>query len=77
MRFAPHLLDAVDETNYTPLMDAVSTDSIDAAKILLRTGADVRKKNKFGWTVFDEAHIRNKKEMLQILNQHQQVRGIF
>ena len=77
LRFAPHLLDAVNENNFIPLMWAVDRDSRDVAKMLLRAGADVRKKNKKGRTVFDIARIRNKKEMLEILEQHQQVSGIF
>ena len=77
LRFAPHLLDVVNGngTNDTPLMLAVRNDKRDAAKILLRSGADVRKKNNRNRTVFDIA--RYKKEMLEILKQHQQVSGIF
>ena len=75
LSFAPHLLDAVNVYNYTPLMFAVELDSRDAAKMLVRAGADVRIKEKNGSTVFDMA--RNKKEMLEILEQHQQVSGIF
>ena len=77
LRFAPHLLDAVDVFNKTPLMLAVLFDSRDAAKMLLRVGADVRTKNINGLTVFDIARDNNKKEMLEILDQHQQVSGIF
>ena len=77
LRFAPHLLDAVDDGNLTPLMLAVMNDSRDAAKMLLRAGADVRTKDKNGRTVFDIARIWNRQEMLKILNQHQQVSGIF
>ena len=76
LRFAPHLLDAVNVyDNFTPLMDAVYMDKIDAAKMLVRAGADVRKKDKDRRTVFHYA--RNKKDMLEILEQHQQVSGIF
>ena len=77
LRFAPHLLDAVDEDNDTPLMMAVMNDRRDAVKMLLRAGADVRKKDDNGSTVFDFAHGDNRKEMLEILKQHQQVSGIF
>ena len=77
LRFAPHLLDAVDEDNVTPLMMAVRYDSRDAAKILLRAGADVRVKDVIGLTVFDWARMTNNEEMLEILEQHQQVSGIF
>ena len=59
----------------TPLMRAVVWNNRDAAKMLLRAGADVRKKSKGGDTVFDVA--RNNEQMLKILNQHQQVSGIF
>ena len=75
LRFAPHLVDAVNVFNNTPLMMAVLYDSRDAVKMLLRAGADVRTKDKNGRTVFYYAH--NKKEMLEILEQHQQVSGIF
>ena len=77
LRIAPHLLDAVDVSNYTPLMLAVMFDRRDAAKMLLRAGADVRTKDKWNSTVFDYAREYNKKEMLEILEQHQQVSGIF
>ena len=75
LRFAPHLVNAGEGDNYTPLMFAVVKDSRDVAKMLLRAGADVRTKDSDGRTVFDYA--RDKKEMLEILNQHQQVSGIF
>ena len=77
LRFAPHLLDAVNEYNNTPLMYAVMFDRRDVVKMLLRAGADVRMKNKYGHTVFDLARRYNKKEMLKILEQHRQVSGIF
>ena len=77
LRFAPHLLNAVDEDNDTPLMSAVWCDSRDAAKMLLRAGADVRTKDKDGDTVFDFARLNNKEEMLELLKQHQQVSGIL
>ena len=77
LRFAPHLVDAVDELNQTPLMKAVIYDRRDAAKMLVRAGADVRMKNNDGSTVFVVARMWNKKEMLKILEQHQQVSGIF
>ena len=78
LRFAPHLLEAVDDVdNETPLMVAVMNDSRDAAKMLLRAGADVRKKDKDGRTVFYFARTYNHKDMLKILEQHQQVSGIF
>ena len=78
LRFVPHLLDAVgDEFNETPLMYAVANDRRDAVKMLLRAGADVRTKDEDGLTVFDIARKYNKKEMLEILEQHQQVSGIF
>ena len=75
LRFAPHLVDAVGVNTETPLMLAVMRDNIDAAKMLVRAGADVRMKNSSGRTVFDFA--RDDKEMLEILEQHQQVSGIF
>ena len=75
LRIAPHLLNAVDEDNETPLTWAVMYDSRDAAKILLRAGADVRLKNHR--SVFDIARARNNEEILEILKQHQQVSGIF
>ena len=77
LRFAPHLLDAVNVYNQTPLMFAVTFDSRDAAKMLLRAGADVRKKNNNGHTVFDIAREYNHKKMLEILKKHKQVSGIF
>ena len=51
----------------------------DVVKMLLRAGADVRKKNNAdGRTVFDYARNNNNNEdMLKILEQHQQVSGIF
>ena len=76
LRFAPHLLEAVNELNVTPLMYAVFNDRRDAANMLLRVGADVWTKDNEGRTVFDFAH-QNDKEMLEILEQHQQVSGIF
>ena len=80
LRFAPHLLDAVNHVginnvSYTPLMIAVRYDKIEAAKMLLRAGADVRTKDRNDRTLFDYAC--NNKEMLKILKQHQQVSGIF
>ena len=77
LRFAPHLVDAVDDENLTPLMWAVMNDRRDVANMLLRAGADVRTKNHLDRTVFDLARYNNKKEMLEILEQHQQVSGIF
>ena len=77
LRFAPHLVDAVEERNQTPLMWAVIRDIRDAAKILVRAGADVRKKDDDGDTVFDIARYNNYEEMLEILEQYQQVSGIF
>ena len=75
LRFAPHLVDVIDNINNTPLMYAVMFDKRDAAKMLVRAGADVRPKNKRDRTVFDMA--RDNKKMLKILKQHQQVSGIF
>ena len=76
LRFAPHHLEAVnDKFNNTPLLLAVTNDNRDAAKMLLRAGADVRPKSMFDGTVFDYAC--DNEEMLAILNQHQQVSGIF
>ena len=77
LRFAPHLVDAVANYNKTPLMLAVDLDNKDVAKMLLRAGADVRMKNSDGRTVFDEARMYKKKEMLEVLEQHQQVSGIL
>ena len=77
LRFAPHHLEAVNDLNTTPLMWAVGNDKREAAKMLLRTGADVRKKNSDGETVFDLVRIYGHEKMLEILNQHQQVSGIF
>ena len=74
LRFAPHHLDAVDKFNDTPLMDAVERHNIDAVKMMLRAGADVRAKNNDDHTVFNIACYH---EMFEILNQHQQVSGIF
>ena len=75
LTFVLHLLDASDKINETPLMKAVMSDNRDAVKMLLRAGADVRPKDNYDRTVFYYA--RNKKEMLEILKQHQQVSGIF
>ena len=69
LRFAPHHLDSVNVHNETPLMYAVSIDSRDAVRMLVRAGADVRVKNNNDRTVFDLA--RHNKEMLEILKQHQ------
>ena len=77
LRFAPHHLDAVNKNDYTPLMKAVKNDNRDDAKLLLRSGANVWKKNNLDHTVFDIARLRNKKEMLELLKQHQQVSGIL
>ena len=78
LRFAPHLVDGVDELNNdTPLMKAVWYDKRDAAKMLLRAGADVGMKNKWNETVLNMASELNNEEMLEILEQHQQVSGIF
>ena len=77
LRFAPHLVDAVHVFNETPLMNAVKFDSRDVAKMLVRAGADVRMEDKAGRTVFDIARKFNMKEMLEILEQHQQVSEIF
>ena len=74
LRFAPHHLDAVNDDNETPLMWAVLNDNRNAAKILVRAGADVRTKDKNDRTVFVMAR---KKEMLEILKQHQQVMQYF
>ena len=77
LRFAPHLLDAVAEHNYTPLplMVAVQFYNRDAMNMLLRAGADVRAKDDDYRTVFDYA--RYNEEILEILKQHQHVSGIF
>ena len=69
LRFALHLVDAVNVFNNTPLMKAVMRDSRDVAKMLLRAGADVRKESDDDRTVFDIARMRNNKEMLEILEQ--------
>ena len=52
LRFAPHLLDAGDVDNHTPLVCAARNDSRDVVKMLLRAGADVRKEDHNGSTVF-------------------------
>ena len=75
LKFAPLLLDAGNDYDATPLIYAVMHDKRDAAKMLLRAGADVRAKNNNGFTVFDYA--RDNEEMLEILKQHQQVSGKF
>ena len=79
LRFAPHLLDAVNGlfNNETALMRAVENENRDAAKMLLRAGADVRAKNINDETVFDIARSMGNEEMLDILKQRQQVSGIF
>ena len=56
-------------------MYAVRDDNRDTVKMLLRAGAKVRTKTKYDNTVFYFAI--GKKEMLEILKQHQQVSGIF
>ena len=74
LRFAPHLVDAVNKKNYTPLMLAVGWDRRDVAKMLVRAGTDVRKKNNHDRTMSMYARMNNNnKEMLEILKQHQQV----
>ena len=70
LRFAPHLVDAVNENNETPLVWAMRWDSRDVVKMLVRAGADVRTEDDDGYTVFDDAL---DEEMLEILEQHQQV----
>ena len=77
LRFAPHLLDAVNKDKYTPLMIDVLNDYRDAAKMLLRAGADVRPYSILSQIVFDIVRDEGNKEMLEILEQHQQVSGIF
>ena len=47
LRFASRHLDAADEDNETPLIYAVRNDNRDAMKLLLRAGADVRRKTKY------------------------------
>ena len=73
LRFAPHLLNAVSDSNDTPVLRAVYRDRIDATKILLQAGADIRTKNKYNATVFDWAIVNDNKEMMEILKHHQQV----
>ena len=75
LKLAPHLLNAVVDVKYTPVMLAVCNNHRDAVKMLLRAGVDVRAKSNGGQTVFDYA--RRMDEMLQILKQHQHVIGIF
>ena len=65
-RISPHHLDAVDIFNITPLMIAVMNDNIDAAKVLVRAGADARMKDNDGRTVFYFARSNNNKKMLEI-----------
>ena len=77
LRFAPHHLEAVDWLTETPLMKAVFKNRGDAAKMLMREGADVRAKNNVDKTVFDLARNENHGDMLKILNQHQEASGIF
>ena len=72
LRFAPHLVDAVDADNYTSLLYAVMHDKRDVVKRLLRAGADVRKKD-LDRTMFDWVRLFKRKEMLEILKQYQQV----
>ena len=77
LKFAPQLLDAVNEDRTTPLMFAVMFDRRDATNMLLQAGADVRAKNRNNDTVFDYARSNGHNKMLEILNQHPQVSGIF
>ena len=77
LRFAPHLVDDITLYIDTPLMWAVCEDRRDAAKMLLRAGADVWKEDEDGNTVFGYAREYNREKMLEILEQHQQVSGIF
>ena len=58
-------------------MNAVGRNKRDAAKMLLRAGADVRMRNNDGETVFDIARECDMKQMLEVLKHHQQVSGIF
>lgn len=51
----------------TPLMFAVASNNINAARYLLHKGATTHKKNKYGSTVFSLA---NTKEMKTLLSQY-------
>ena len=65
LRFAPHLVDAVNKHNETPLMSAVMMKgNRDTAKMLLRAGAFVRRRDIFGQTVFDYARKYHREEIL-------------
>ena len=67
LRVSPHHLDVVDTFNITPLMISVMNDNIDAAKVLVRAGSDVRKQANDGHTVFYFARSNNNNKMLEIL----------
>ena len=67
LRFAPHLLEAVDDDNETPLVHAVGHNSVGGAEMLLGEGADVRAEDKFGCTVFDIARSNYNEVMLDML----------
>ena len=77
LRFAPHLIEVTDVYNRTALMLAVLFDKRDVAKMLMKAGIDVWAKDEQDHTVFDLARRNGHKEMLEILNQHQQVSGIL
>lgn len=53
----------------TPLHRAISRRSTEAAKILIDAGADVNKPRRDGQTPLEMARVRNRTEILALLNQ--------
>ncbi len=57
------------EDQETPLHRAITRGSTEAAKILIDAGADVNKPRRDGQTPLEMARVRNRTEILALLNQ--------
>ncbi|MGA7414597.1 MAG: ankyrin repeat domain-containing protein, partial [Bryobacteraceae bacterium] len=63
-------VDAMDEESQaTPLMLAASMDRTEVITVLLKRGADVKKKDKAGQTALERARKSENQEVIQMLEE--------
>lgn len=63
----PALLDLMNPDKQTPLMKAAEVGSIETVKLLVKAGADLNLKDKFGRTAYDIAKESQNTESLEFL----------
>jgi ankyrin repeat protein len=60
-------LTVLDEMNETPLLSALRWDAIEAAKLMIKKGADVNAKDKWGTSVFRKASYSGNTELIKMI----------